>query len=92
MVDKSILNAQEQEELFRLGDDIQKGLSCDANGTGIPCRTDRLDAVENMKRYLEIHDYIVRHKDKKTYRIMKSKSQRDEIKNKKSNISEMEGA
>ena len=55
MVDKSILTAQEQEELFRLGDDIQKGLSCDANGTGIPCRTDRLDAVENMKRYLEIH-------------------------------------
>ena len=92
MVDKSLLTAQEQEELFRLGDDIQKGLSCDANGTGIPCRTDRLDAVENMKRYLEIHDYIVRHKDKKPYRIMKSKSQREEIKNKKSNISEMEGA
>jgi hypothetical protein len=45
-----------------------------------------------MKRYLEIHDYIVRHKDKKPYRIMKSKSQREEIKNKKSNISEMEGA
>ncbi len=59
MVDKSILTAQEQEELFRLGEDIQKGLSCDANGTGIPCRTDRLDAVENMKRYLEIHDYDV---------------------------------
>ena len=92
MVDKSLLTAQEQEELFRLGDDIQKGLSCDANGTGIPCRTDRLDAVENMKRYLEIHNYIVRHKDKKPYRIMKSKSQREEIKNKKSNISEMEGA
>ena len=87
-----ILNAQEQEELFRLGKDIQAGLSCDANGTGIPCRTDRLDAVSNMKRYLEIHDYIVRHKDKKPYRIMKSKSQREEIKNKKSNISEMEGA
>ena len=43
-----------------------------------------------MKRYLEIHDYIVRHKDKKPYRIMKSKSQREEAK--KSNISEMEGA
>ena len=86
------LNAKEQEELFRLGEDIQAGLSCDANGTGIPCRTDRLDAVSNMKRYLEIHDYIVRHKDKKPYRIMKSKSQREEIKNKKSNISEMEGA
>ena len=57
MVDKSILNSQEQEELFRLGDDIQKDLSCDANGTGIPCRTDRLEAVSNMKRYLEIHGY-----------------------------------
>ena len=78
MVDKSILNSQEQEELFRLGDDIQKDLSCDANGTGLPCRTDRLDAVSNMKRYLEIHDYIVRHKNKKPYRIMKSKSQREE--------------
>ena len=54
-----ILNAQEQEELFRLGDDIQKDLSCDANGTGLPCRTDRLDAVSNMKRYLEIHNYDV---------------------------------
>ena len=49
----------EIEELFRLGDDIKKDLSCDANGTGIPCRTDRLSAVENMKRYLEIHNYDV---------------------------------
>jgi hypothetical protein len=57
MSDKSILSNQEQEELFRLGDDIQKDLSCDANGTGIPCRTDRLEAVSNMKRYLEIHGY-----------------------------------
>ena len=60
MVDKSILNSQEQEELFRLGDDIQKDLSCDANGTGIPCRTDRLEAVSNMKRYLEIHGYKIK--------------------------------
>ena len=73
-----ILNAQEQDELVKLGKDIQAGLSCDANGTGEPCRTDRLDAVSNMKRYLEIHDYIVRHKDEKPYRIMKSKSQREE--------------
>ena len=57
MSDKSILSNHEQEELFRLGDDIQKDLSCDANGTGIPCRTDRLEAVSNMKRYLEIHGY-----------------------------------
>tara|TARA_Y100000310_G_scaffold16130_1_gene16143 strand:- start:24 stop:215 length:192 start_codon:yes stop_codon:yes gene_type:complete len=60
MVDKSILNAQEQEELFRLGEDIQKDLSCDANGTGIPCRTDRLEAVSNMKRYLEIHGFKIK--------------------------------
>ena len=81
MVDKSILNSQEQEELFRLGDDIQKDLSCDANGTGLPCRTDRLEAVSNMKRYLEIHGYNVRRNNEKPYRIMKSKSQREEAKN-----------
>ena len=80
MVDKNLLTAQEQEELFRLGDDIQKDLSCDANGTGIPCRTDRLDAVSNMKRYLEIHNYTVMDKSRKPYRIMKSKSQREEQK------------
>ncbi len=74
------LTEKDIERLVKLGGDIQKGLSCDANGTGIPCRTDRLDAVSNMKRYLEIHDYIVRHKDKKPYRIMKSKSQREEQK------------
>jgi len=92
MVDKSILNAQEQEELFRLGEDIQMCLSCDVNGTRLPCRTDRLEAVSNMKRYLEIHNYTVIDKNKKPYRIMKSKSEREEIRNKKSNISEMEGA
>ena len=77
-IKKDILTNQEQEELFRLGDDIQKDLSCDANGTGIPCRTDRLEAVSNMKRYLEIHDYKVIDKNRKPYRIMKSKSQREE--------------
>ena len=62
-----ILNAQEQEELFRLGDDIQKDLSCDANGTGLPCRTDRLSAVENMKRYLEIHGFKIKEWDGSNY-------------------------
>ena len=78
------------KRLVKLGGDIQQDLGCDVNDTGLPCRTDRLSAVESMKDYLEIHDYIVRHKDKKPYRIMKSKSQREEAK--KSNISEMEGA
>ena len=68
------------KRLVKLGGDIQQDLGCDANGTGLPCRTDRFSAVESMKEYLEIHDYIVRHKDKKPYRIMKSKSQREEQK------------
>ena len=50
----------EIEELFRLGDDIKKDLSCDANGIGIPCRTDRLSAVENMKKYIEIHGFKIK--------------------------------
>ena len=62
-----ILNAKEQEELFRLGDDIQKDLSCDANGTGLPCRTDRLSAVENMKRYIEIHGFKIKEWDGSNY-------------------------
>ena len=74
------LTNQEQEELFRLGEDIEAGLSCDANGTGIPCRTDRLDAVSNMKRYLEIHNYTIIDKSRKPYRIMKSKSEREGVK------------
>ena len=80
LADSNILSNQEQEELFRLGEDIQAGLSCDANGTGIPCRTDRLSAVENMKRYLEIHNYTVIDKSRKPYRIMKSKSEREGVK------------
>ena len=74
------LTNKEVDELVKLGKDIQAGLSCDANGTGIPCRTDRLDAVSNMKRYLEIHNYTVMDKSRKPYRIMKSKSQREEQK------------
>ena len=54
------LSNKEIEKLEKLGDDIQKDLSCDANGLGIPCRTDRLSAVENMKRYIEIHGYKIK--------------------------------
>ena len=50
----------EIEKLEKLGDDIQKDLSCDANGIGIPCRTDRLSAVENMKKYIEIHGFKIK--------------------------------
>jgi hypothetical protein len=54
-----VLNEKEQDDLISLGEDIQANLSCDANGTGLPCRTDRLEAVSNMKRYLEIHGYRI---------------------------------
>ena len=50
------LTDAELEELAELGSLITIDLSCDVNGTGVPCRTDRLAAVEHMKRYLEIHD------------------------------------
>ena len=53
------LTDEEIAELKDLGKWIQLDLSCDANGTGLPCRTDRLEAVKNMVRYLEIHDLTV---------------------------------
>lgn len=46
-------------ELVELGKRIVLGLECDANGSGVPCRSDRIGAVLDMKRYLEIHDYTV---------------------------------
>tara|TARA_R110002110_G_scaffold223005_1_gene436888 strand:+ start:24 stop:212 length:189 start_codon:yes stop_codon:yes gene_type:complete len=49
----------EMVELVELGEAIRLDLSCDANGTGLPCRTDRLEAVKNMVRYLEIHDFKI---------------------------------
>jgi len=56
----NVLSDPEIEELAELGSLITIDLSCDANGTGVPCRTDRLMAVEHMKRYLEIHDIRTR--------------------------------
>ncbi len=49
------LNKKEIKRLIELGKRIQLGLSCDINGQGIPCRTDRLQAVEDMREYLAIH-------------------------------------
>ena len=59
------LSNKEIDKLVKLGGDIQQDLGCDANGTGLPCRTDRLSAVESMKEYLEIHGHqITNRKDK----------------------------
>jgi len=54
-----ILTDKEMTELGSLGYCIIDSLMCEANGPHMPCRTDRLTAVEDMKRYLEIHGYKV---------------------------------
>tara|TARA_R110000744_G_scaffold219199_2_gene337982 strand:- start:47 stop:229 length:183 start_codon:yes stop_codon:yes gene_type:complete len=53
MSDKSILSNQEQDQLVKLFDDIKLDLTV----TDFPTRTNRLEAVENMKKVLEIHGY-----------------------------------
>ena len=53
------LSNKEIDQLIDCGKAIQEDLMCDANGTGLPCRTDRLSAVESMKEYLEIHGYKI---------------------------------
>lgn len=60
------LTDEEVQELVELGEQIKGGLSCDLNGTGLPCRSDRLAAVESMIRYLQIHDYEVIDHDEET--------------------------
>ena len=61
-VKNNILTDEEIERLVVIGEDIQVGLSCDANGTGLPCRTDRLSVVQSMKEYLSIHDIEIKDK------------------------------
>ena len=58
MSDKSILSNQEQEQLVKLFD----GIKLDLTVTDFPTRTNRLEAVENMKRVLEIHGYEINHR------------------------------
>ena len=47
------------KELMRLSKNLDKDLSCDANGTGLPCKTCRLSAVETMLALLELHGFEV---------------------------------
>lgn len=53
-----VLTGDEIAELATLGNDIRESLACDENGIGVPCRTDRLFAVQQMLRYCEIHGEI----------------------------------
>ena len=47
------LNKKEIDQLMDLFDKIK----LDLQGSSFPTRTNRLEAVENMKRVLEIHGY-----------------------------------
>ena len=51
------LSNKEIKKLVKLGKSIQVSVSCDINGQGIPCRTDRFTAVEDMIEYLKIHNF-----------------------------------
>jgi hypothetical protein len=51
-----VLTDKECEVLAEIGKKIRKSLECDINGTGLPCRTDRLESVKLMSQYLAIHD------------------------------------
>ena len=48
------LSFEEAIVLVELGSRIILSLSCDANGDGLPCRTDRFTAMGDMIRYLDI--------------------------------------
>ncbi len=48
------LTTEEVIELAELGRRILLSLSCDANGEGLPCRTDRFEAMGDMIKYLNI--------------------------------------
>ena len=49
------LNQKEVDQLMELFDKIRLDLS----GNSFPSRTNRLEAVENMKKVLEIHNYQI---------------------------------
>ena len=49
------LNKKEVDQLMDLFNKIKLDLSDD----NFPTRTNRLEAVENMKKVLEIHNYVV---------------------------------
>ena len=52
---KDYLSDKEVEKLMDLFNKIKLDLSDD----GFPTRTNRLEAVENMKKVLEIHNYTI---------------------------------
>ena len=71
------LNKKEIDQLLDLFNKIKLDLSDDS----FPTRTNRLEAVENMKKVLEIHNYVVSEYDPdKGIWVEPSKSEREEVK------------
>ena len=59
--------------------DLFKKIKLDLSDDGFPTRTNRLEAVENMKKVLEIHNYEVSEYDPdKGIWVEPSKSEREE--------------
>ena len=56
----SFLSDHELKQLPELGKSIIVSLECDINDMGVPCRTDRLYAVEKMIAYLKLHNYQIK--------------------------------
>ena len=49
------LNKKEIDQLM----DLFNKIKLDLQGSSFPTRTNRLEAVENMKKVLEIHNYVI---------------------------------
>ena len=47
---------EERARLVELGEMIVAGLSCNINGTGLPCRSDRIASLECMRQYIAISE------------------------------------
>ena len=56
------LTVKDREELIQIGKRITLSLSCNANGDGLPCRTDRFQAIDDMIDYLNIATVINHHR------------------------------
>ena len=65
---KDHLTDREVNELLDLFNKIKLDLSDDS----FPTRTNRLEAVENMKKVLEIHNYVISEYEPKTAEEMSS--------------------
>lgn len=55
-----MLTDKEIKQLAILGKKIITDLSEDVNGYGVPGKTCRLEAINNMIKYLKLHNYEVK--------------------------------